>query len=347
MNRNSWAWLLLLASLTVPGVSKADQCVTQSQMLPSDRDSLSNAALALAQKIQANDATAIRAQTMPRYAQDFSGMASTIATTSPQLANATFQPETLWILDASPSATPGATPAGSPADNAPHDAQFFCNLNRSRAETSFAIAALPPGRYGLAIVDAVHGNTPWQISMLLRQSGPGTWQLAGLFPRPTTAAGHDGLWYWKEARAEATKKENWSAWIDYTEADQLLKPVNFVGSSHLDQLHEEQTRAAPPGLSSGIGPDTPLVIKAKDGTEYQVIGLGPDSSLGGDRIDVAMHFRADPLPDPAAARARNLKAAAALVAAYPELRARFHGVWSYAESNGVPFASEEPMSRLQ
>lgn len=330
--------LLLLGLL--PLAARAEQCITQSQMQPAQRDGLANAALSLAQRIQANDAAAVRSQTLSQYAQNFSGMASTIATTSPQLQGATFQPNTLWILD--------ATPANGAAA-APLDAQFFCNLNKSRAETSFAIPALPPGRYGLAIVDAVHGNVPWQIALLLKQgSTAGTWQLAGLFPRPTTAAGHDGLWYWTSARAAAAKRENWSAWIDYLQAEQLLKPVSFVGSSHLDQLREEQTKAAPAALSAGIGTDTPLIVKAKDSTEYQLTGLGPDASLGGDRIDVAMHFRAEPISDPVAARARNQKAATALVAAYPELRNHFHGVWVFAEpGSGTPFASEEPMTRLQ
>ncbi len=126
-----------------------------------------------------------------------------------------------------------------------------------------------------------------------------------------------------------------------------MKPVGFVGSSHLDQLHEEQTKAAPPALSNGIGPNTPLTLKGKDGIEYQVTGLGPDSSLGGDRIDVAMHVRADAIADPVAARARNRKIAAALVDAYPELRDHFHGVWVFADTaNASPFASEEAMAQL-
>ena len=258
-----------------------------------------------------------------------------MTTTAPHLQGATLQPSSVWILDASKNA-------------AAQDTQFFCNLNRSQADTNFSIPALPPGRYALTVVDAVRGSSPWQLAMLLRQSSTGTWQLAGFFPRATTAAGHDGLWYWTDARTAAGKRQNWTAWIEYNEAERLLKPVGFVGSSHLDQLHEEQGKAAPPALSNGISPDAPLVVKAKDGTEYQLTALGPDDSLGGDRIDVAMHYKADPLSDPVAARARNQKAASALVAAYPDLREHFHGVWAFAESgNAAPFASEEAMARLQ
>jgi len=337
MKRMVFALILLLS---LPLVGNAEQCVTQSQMKPAERVALSNTALALVQRMQANDVDAVKAQTLPQYAQDFTGMAQTIATTAPQLQGASFQPSTLWILD--------ATPAAGNAGSAPQDAQFFCNLNKTRAETTFVIPALPPGRYGLAVMDAVRGNAPWQIALLMKQTTASGWQLAGLFPRPVTAAGHDGVWYWTSARAAAAKKQSWSAWIDYVQAEQLLRPVNFVASTHLDQLREEQSKAAPAALSAGIGPETPLVIKAKDGTEYRVTGLGPDASLGGDRIDVAMHFRAEPVADPVAARARNQKAASALLAAYPELRENFHGVWVFTESQtGTPFASEEPMARLQ
>ena len=116
-----------------------------------------------------------------------------------------------------------------------------------------------------------------------------------------------------------------------------------MSSSHLEQLQEEQGKAAPAALSGGVGQSTPLVVKAKDGTEYRVTGLLPDDSLGGDRIDIAMHFAAEPIADPVAARARNQRAAAALLSAYPELRDYVHGVWVYAEpESGAPFASEEP-----
>ena len=212
----------------------------------------------------------------------------------------------------------------------------------------FSLQALPPGRYGLVILDASQAQPAYQLALLLREEGAGTWKLGGFFPRATTAAGHDGVWYWKTARADAAKRQNWNAWLNYAEAERLLRPAGFVSSSHLEQLQEEQGRAAPAALSGGVGQSTPLIVKAKDGTEFRVTGLGPDDSLGGDRIDIAMHFAAEPIADPVAARARNQRAAAALLGAYPELRDDVHGVWVYAEAEtGAPFASEEPVSALR
>ncbi len=334
----------LAVALAASTTANAQQCITQSQMQPADKAAIAQAAEHLARAIQANDAPAVRTLTMPQYAKDFSGMAGTIASTAPHLAGAAFQPSTVWILDASRNAN------GS--DGSPQDTQFFCNLNKTTADTSFMIHGLPQGRYALAIEDAARPTDPWQLAFLLRQTTDGTWQLAGLFPRAVTAAGHDGLWYWRAARSAASSHQNWTAWVDYQEAEQLLKPVGFVTSSHLDQLRDEQVKATPPALSSGIGPDTPLILKSKDGTEYRITGLGPDNSLATDRIDLSMRFTADPIADPiadpVAARARNRTVASALLNSYPDLRDHFHGVWVFAESpNAPPFASEEPIAQLQ
>ena len=316
----------------------AQQCTTQSKMQASDRAALLRSATQIMTAVQANDATAVRQMTVPDVAKNFSGVANAMATAAPHLAGATFVPETVWILDA----------RGSGAAAKPVDTQFYCNLNGGSQSAVFSFEALPPGRYGLAMLDAAKAQPPYQVALLMREEGTGTWQLGGFFPRATLAAGHDGLWYWKAARTDAAKKQNWNAWLNYQEAERLLRPAAFVSSSHLEQLQEEEAKSAPPALSGGVGPSTPLVVKAKDGTEYRVTGLGPDDSLGGDRIDLGLHYKAEALPDPVAARARNQKAAAAFLAAYPELRNDIHGVWVYAEpASGAPFASEEPVSSLR
>lgn len=330
---------LLLAAAEVAG---AQQCTTQSKMQPADRAALVRSAMTIATAAQAGDTAAVRQQTVPDVAQNFSGVANAIATTAPHLNGARFVPQTLWLLD---SSVPG-TAAGANAK--PADTQFFCNLNGGSQAAVFSLQALPPGRYGLVILNAENAQPPYQLTMLLREDSAGAWKLGGFFPRPTTAAGHDGVWYWKTARADAAKHQNWNAWLNYAEAERLLRPAGFVGSSHLDQLEEEQGKATPAALSAGVGPGSPLIVKAKDGTEYRVTSLVPDDSLGGDRIDVAMHFQGEPIADPSAARARNQRAAAALLDAYPELRSAVHGVWVYAEpEHGSVFATEEPVSGLR
>ena len=36
--------------------------------------------------------------------------------------------------------------------------------------------------------------------------------LAGFYPKPLTAATHDGLWYWTQARQLEKGQQPWNAW---------------------------------------------------------------------------------------------------------------------------------------
>ncbi len=332
--------LLPLAGFAFAATLFAEPCIPQSQMMPAERDTIARAGTALAGLAAAGNAEGVRAQTMPQFAKDFAGIASAIHTAAPHLQGASFVTSTVWILDASANKTA--------ADGSAQDAQFFCTLHGSPSQTSFLIPALPPGRYALVVLDTAGTSEPWQVAMLLRQSTPGTWQLGGLFPRATLAGGHDGLWFWKTARDYAAKKQAWNAWVYYTEAEALLKPVTFLTSSHLDTLQGEREKSAPTALSAGIGTSQPLVLTGKAG-EVRVTSLEAENAPNhADGIDLLAHIHAeDALPDPVASRARNAAAARALVTAYPELRSAFHGVWVVADlPNGANYVSEEPMNSL-
>jgi len=233
------------------------------------------------------------------------------------------------------------------ADGSAPDAQFFCSLNKSTMEADFLIPGLPPGKYAFAIVTDAGGAMPWRLSFLVRQDA-GKWLLAGFYPKPMTAAGHDGLWYWTQARDLTKQKQPWNAWLYYQAAQTLLRPADFVLSTHLDKLKSEAAAAAPPALSDGISVEAPLVVKGADGAEYHFTSLGVDDSLAQNSIDVVAHLKVDELGDPAAARKRNSDAMSALLAAHPELRKLFHGVWIYTDATGMsPFATEQPMAEIK
>ena len=315
----------------------AETCTTQSQMQPAERDALAAAAAGLATKIQANDANGVRSATIAEFRTDFSAMANEIASTAPKLAGAQPQVEEIYILDA--SSLTKAT-----------DTQFFCTLNKSANEAEFAIPQLPPGKYAFAMV-RMDSAKPWRLSFLLRQDQD-KWLLAGLYPKHLTAAGHDGLWYWKQARTldagAGASKEPWNAWLYYQEAQSLLLPANFVGSTHLDKLQAELGSAVPSAISGGLSPDTPLVVKAVDGTEFRFTALTVEDYLGGDKIDVVAHIKVDSVSDNAATRKLNVAAVSALVAAHPELRKAFHGVWVFADAPGQSsYATELAMNEIK
>jgi hypothetical protein len=318
----------------------AETCTTQSAMTPAERTSLADAARSLALKVQADDLTGLRGALTPELTKDAAAFEYLVGNTSTKLTGGPPVVEEIYTLD--------ATNLKKNTDGSAPDAQFFCSLNNTTSEVQFTIPALPPGKYGFAIVTfAPASGKPWRLSFLLREDA-GRWLMAGFYPSAMTAAGHDGLWYWTEARQMTKQKLPWVAWLYYQQAERLLTPAGFVLSTHLDKLHTEAAGAAPPVLAEGISADTPLVVKAADGTEYRFTGLGVDDSLGQSSVDVAAHMKADPISDPVAARKRNDAAAAALVAAYPELRKPFHGVWIYAETAGQPpFATEQPMADIK
>lgn len=171
--------------------------------------------------------------------------------------------------------------------------------------------------------------------------------MAGFYPRATLAAGHDGVWYWTEARNMVKSKQQWNAWLYYQQAASLLQPAPFVQSSHLEKLHTESAAAAPPALSDGISTDAPLVVKGADGVEYHFTALGTDDSLGKEKIDVVAHLKVETLGDPVAAKKRNTDAMTALLGAYPELRKAFRGVWMITETTAQnPFVTISAMTEI-
>lgn len=337
----SKAILCGLLALGAGWARAAETCTTQSQMQAAERDALKAAATALAVKVQSNDQAGIKAQTIAEFQGNFSGMGGLIASTSPRLAGATPQVDQLYVLDASATGQAGAPGTDGPGT----DAQFFCTLNKSQAEVNFAIPQLPAGRYAFASV-WMDAPKPWLLSFLLRQKA-GTWQLAGLYPKPLTAAGHDSLWYWKQGRALAQQKQPWNAWLYLQEAQALGQPAGFVSSTHLEKLQAEIGTNAPPALSAGVSADTPLVVKSPDGTEFRFTAFAVDDFPGADKADITAHIKVDTLGDAAAARKRNVAAMAALVNQHPELRQAFHGVSLFADApEGSPFGIELAMADI-
>jgi len=331
---------------------EGEVCTTQSQMKPADRDGLENAARTLALEVQRDDVAGLRQQSVPEFARDYTAMTSLVASTSARIAAAPLAVEQIYLLD--------ATNLKTLADGTNQDAQFFCSLNNSIAEATFLIPALPPGRYAFAQVLAQGAKAPWGLSFLLRQDTAGAWSLAGFYPKALIAAGHDGLWYWTQAREQVKAKRLWAGYLFYQEAQTLLQPVGFVGSTHLDKLRKEATDAAPPALSTGIGPEMPLVVRGQNAAEFRFTNFTTDDSLGGDKLYVVVHLAPDPPPDAPAAGAkpapappavspkdRNSSAMTALLAAYPELRANFGGVWVFADAPGKnPFVTEQSMAEI-
>jgi len=117
-----FGFALAAGLIAVPAARAAETCTTQSQMPPADLTALAAAATALATEIQADDEAGLRQHTIAEFQQNFSGIASAVASTATRIKGATPQVDGLYLLDASSlKAVNGVNP----------DAQFFCALHGS------------------------------------------------------------------------------------------------------------------------------------------------------------------------------------------------------------------------
>jgi hypothetical protein len=324
------ALVVLSASIGVCPSAQAVSCTTNSQMTPTDRDHYVQTVHALGTRIQAADAAAVRQQTIAPVAAVFDPLAASIQAVAPQIQAATLTVNALYSLKASDlKATQDET-------------QFFCSVPGSGLVISVTIPQLPPGDYLLALLHATGVEHSQQLSLLLQNDPPGSpeWKLAGLFVRPLTAAGHDGVWYWTAARNYAQKKQDWNSYFYYQTAAFLLNPVDFLSSPNLEKLQKEAQAVRPPELP---GPE-PLVLKA-GGQSFNITSLRTESFPGG--LDLVINYRTTDVSDPVATHSQIVELMKAMLTEYPELRQAFHGLWVYANADKQsPYAIELPMNKI-
>jgi hypothetical protein len=320
------ALVTTLFTLLAPGRIFAVSCTTQAQMAEADRASLVQAGKTLASAVQSGNAAAVQALTIPKVKAQFDGIASTIEQTAPLLTGATITIDALYGLDA------------SDLKSSAEDTQFFCGVPGSPLHVDFTIPQLPQGRYALVMVHATGVSKPQQIAFLLQKNGD--WQMAGFFVKPLLVAGHDSLWYWTRARAFDQKNQKWNAYFYYTTAAYLASPADFLTSTNLEKLNQETANARPEGLPGA----QPMVV-SEGNQNYSISDLHTDGSLGG--LDLVIRYAATNVGDPVATRARNLEVMKATLAAHPELREGFHGLWVFADAPPErPYGNELAMSDI-
>jgi hypothetical protein len=317
--------LLLAFALPALGVS----CKTQGAMTETERAPIVQAARQIALAVQGGRPADLKAATVPEVATSFNSIAQSAAALTPLISGATVTVDAVYKLDASDA---------KPGDD---QEQFFCGAADSSSHVTFSIQHLPPGVFAFALVHATGVSKPQQIALLFQSlKADGPWQLAGFFPKPLSVAGHDGLWYWKQARIYAQKKQMWNAWFYYSTAISLLQPAGFFSSANLEKLVDEQQAVHPTDLPG----TTPLTIHA-EGTAYKITNLRTDDALGG--LDLVAHYDSTS-SDPVAGRAHTIAVMHGLLALHPELREAFHGLWVFADGGpgGQAFSLEQPMTEL-
>jgi len=316
-------------SLALPafGVS----CMTESQMSAAQRTNLQQSAQMLGDNVKTANAAAVRTQTIATVAAQFDGIADSIQTINSSIQHAALTVDAVYLLDASDL-------------KAAQETQFFCGVTGSPLTVEITIPALPPGKYALAILHATGVQQPQQLSLVLENDPAGgqDWKLAGFFTRPMMMGGHDGVWFWTQARDYAAKKQLWDAWFYYQTAEYLLDPVDFVSSPNLQKLQREAEQARPDNLP---GSD-PLHLSSGTQT-FDIVSLHTGELSN--QLDLVVTYNASPNQDPVTARAQVTAVMRALLQQHPELLTAFHGLWVYAATPGnqSPFALELPMDQIK
>lgn len=314
--------------------TKAASCLTQSQMTPAQRDELASAARTLVWQVQTDNTQVLRGDVTPTLAANFDGIISSVSQLQPLVQASAITVDSLFLLDATEN-TAGTTSAGAA------QVDFYCGS----PVVVLSFPTLPAGTYALAVVHATGVPRPQQISLILSESAGGRWLLAGLFDRPMTEGGHDGLWYWVTARKYAQTKMNWNAWLYYRIATNLLDPLDFLSSPNLEKLQREADQIRPTDL-----PGKAAMTFYAQGELITATAIDTSTALGG--LDLDFHYTPDgaqatELRDPIAARRQVTAVMSALLKMHPELQGAFHGIWVHADQGTATlFALELPMDQI-
>jgi hypothetical protein len=308
--------------------ARAVSCLTESEMTNAQRADFVRSLRALESPMQAGNTAGVKSLTVAPVAAAFDGIAQSIESLSPQIQGATFTVNSMYLLNATD------VKAGA------EETQFFCSVPSSSLVVTLTIPQLPPGTYLLGLTHATGVEHPQQVSMLLQQDGE-EWKLAGFFVRPMSLGGKEGVWYWTQARLYAQKKQDWNSYFYYQTAAFLLSPVDFLSSPNLEKLQKEAQTVRPDGL-----PGQESWKLTASGKTFEITSLRTDGFSG--ELDLVVNYKTQSVADPVATRSEIIELMKALLAAHPELRQSFHGLWVYANAEGQrPFAIEMPMAQIQ
>jgi hypothetical protein len=345
--------LAVAAFFCVATQAHAVTCTTESQMTNAERAEYVRALRALEAPMQAGNTEGVKALTIAPVAASFEGIAQSIQTLSPQIQGATFTVNVMYRLDSTDLKT------------TEEETQFFCSVGGSSMVVTVTIPQLPPGVYLLALSHATGVEHPQQVSLILQKElppgasaagasaasaaakttpasaeTPASWKLAGFFVRPMSLGGKEGTWYWSEARQYAQKKQPWTAYFYYQTAAFLLIPVDFLSSPNLEKLQKEMQGVRPADL-----PGAEPMKLAAGGKTFEITNLRTDAFSG--ELDLVVNYNSKDTSDPVATRAEIVELMKALIAAHPEIRQAFHGIWVYAQAQGQrTFAIELPMAQI-
>jgi hypothetical protein len=324
-----WLWLLLLgASVYV----QAQTCQSAADMDASVRTALENAAKRYFDMSAQGDVAGLKQNSIASVAASFGGIEAAVKENQAAFAGAkaTVRPPFLLAAD-------GPEPLAR--------AEFLCGVFGKSGQTKdsavFVLNNLPPGKYGVTILDVNGGQDPRTLTFVLQQAGA-DWKLAGFYARSSQASGHDAAWFTQRARDFKAKAQNHNAWLYYREAIALSAPVDFMSTLVTDKLYDETQAAQPADVpTSGNTVDMSAGGKIYHLTEIFLLAVGGD-------LDVVVKYQAADVSNTARTFQENTALIKALVVKFPEFRGAFAGVVARAvEPSGRDYGTLVAMKDIK
>src|SRR4029077_4991954 len=168
----------------------AQSCQTAADMDASVGTALETAAKRYFEMAERGDVAALKQNSIAAVASSFAGIDVAVKENQAALAGAkaTIRPPFLLIAD-------GPEPLAR--------AEFLCGVFGKSGQTKdsavFVLPNLPPGKYGLTILDVNGPQGARTLTFVLQETGT-DWKLAGFNAKSSQVAGHDAAWFIQRAR---------------------------------------------------------------------------------------------------------------------------------------------------
>ena len=296
----------------------AETCQSGNDLDAATKTALTTAATRNFDLIAKGDVASLRQNAIPSLAADFSGIEGKVKESQPALASAKATARTPFLLVAEGTA---ALPR----------AEFFCGVFGSKGQTKdsavFTLNNLPPGKYGVVILDVPTPKGGYSVSLILQQVGT-EWKLGGLYIKSAQSAGHDSDWYAAKAREYQSKGQAHNAWLYNLPAISLVSPLPFMSTAVTDKLYDDLQKSQPADFPA----DGKTADLSAGGVTYKLTAIFPE--VVGNDLDLIVKYSAADISNSNQTYQNNVAVMKALLTKYPELRDAFAAVVARAVDPG-------------
>jgi hypothetical protein len=314
--------------LTIPLLIQpvlAETCFTSDDMDAATRSAIQATATKFFDMVARGDSASLKQSSIPGVANDFGWIEGTIKDNQSNLAGAHATPRAPFLLKAE-----GTAPVPK--------AEFLCGVFGASGQTQnsaeFIIPNLPPGAYGIAILDVSGQKVPVTLAFVLQQQGT-DWKMGGFFLRDMQAGGHDSAWFLDRARGFKAKGQTHNAWLYFIEGRELAMPVPFMYTQATDKLYDEAQSVKPTDFPMNGGTAD---LTSPDGKTYKLTALFPTTV--GQELHLIVKFQTASVANTGDTFQECMAAMKALVLKFPELRDAFDGVVARAvEPSGKDYGA--------